>query len=148
MTMMLVREIMAQEDALTRATRTLDIETLDRLYADDIVMTGVLDATCTKPALMDEIRRGIALRDTAGTSGAQLVTSYDKEDLNVAVHGDVGISTYRFVFTAKSESIDVRRRHRTTNVWMKRDGHWQIVAGHTSLALDAKQMAMLSGDAR
>ena len=103
---------------------------------------------CAKPAIMDEIRRGIAQRDSASSSGKQVVTSYDKEDLNVAVHGDVGISTYRCVFTAKSESIDVRRRHRTTNVWMKRQGRWQIVAAHTAFALDMKQAAMLSGEAR
>jgi hypothetical protein len=28
---------------------------------------------------------------------------------------------------------------------MKRDGRWQIVAGHTAFVLDPKQAAMLSG---
>lgn len=142
------QEIRAQEDELTRATRTMDIEALNRLYADDVLMTGVLDARCTKAEIMDELRRGVAQRDGASAAGKQVVTSYDKEDLSVAVHGDTAISAYRFVFTAKGESIDVRRRHRTTNLWMKRQGRWRIVAAHTSFALDAKQAAMLSSDAR
>ena len=143
-----VQEILGQEEELTRATRTLDIEALDRLYADDIVVTGVLDGTCAKAAIMDELKRGVAQRGSAVASGAQIVTSYDKEDLNVAVHGDLAITTYRFVFTAKGESIDVHRRHRTTNVWAKRHGRWQIIAAHTAYALDAKQAMLLSGEAR
>lgn len=146
MSMVLEQEIRAQEDELTRATWAMDIEALSRLYADDIVVTGVLDATCTKAEIMDELRRGVAQRDVATGVGKQVVTSYDKEDLSVAVHGDTAISAYRFVFTAKGESIDVRRRHRTTNVWMKRQGGWVIVAAHTSFALDAKQAAMLSSE--
>jgi len=143
-----MQEILAQEEELTRATRTLDLEALDRLYADDIVVTGVLDGTCAKPAIMDELRRGVAQRDHAVAGGAQIVTSYDKEDLSVADHGDIAITTYRFVFTAKGESIDVHRRHRTTNVWAKRHGRWQIIAAHTAYALDARHAAMLSGEAR
>ena len=141
-----MQEILAQEEELTRATQTLDVDALDRLYADDIVVTGVLDGTCAKPAIMDEVKRGVAQRENAAAGGAQLVTAYDKEDLTIAVHGDVAISTYRFVFTAKGESIDVHRRHRTTNVWMKRSGRWQIIAAHTAYALDAKQALMLSGE--
>ena len=47
--------ILAREEELTRATRMLDLGTLDRLYADDVVVTGVLDETCAKPAIMDEL---------------------------------------------------------------------------------------------
>jgi ketosteroid isomerase-like protein len=143
-----LQEILAQEEELTRATRALDVEALDHLYADDIVLTGVLDGTCSKPAIMDELKRGVAQRDSALSSGTQIVTSYDKEDLSVAVHGDLAIATYRFVFTAKGEAIDVHRRHRTTNVWAKRHGRWQIIAAHTAYALDAKQAMLLSGEAR
>ena len=144
----LEREIRVKEDELTRATRALDIEALDRLYADDVLMTGVLDATCTKSAIMAELRRGVAERNSVTATGHQMVTSYDKEDLTIAIHGYTAISAYRFVFTATGESIDVRRRHRTTNVWIKRQGRWQIVAAHTSFALDAKQAAMLSAEER
>jgi ketosteroid isomerase-like protein len=148
MTEVLEQEILAHEEKLTRATQTLDIDVLDRLYADDILMTGVLDSTCTKSAIMDELKRGVAQRDSVKAAGKQFVASYDKEDLKIAVHGDTAVSTYRFVFKVKSDSIDVHRRHRTTNVWMKRQGHWQIVAAHTAFALDARQAAQLAGENR
>ena len=144
----LEREIRLKEDELTRATRALDIEALDRLYADDVLMTGVLDATCTKSAIMAELQRGVAERNSVTATAHQLVTSYDKEDLAIAIHGETAISACRFVFTATGGSVDVHRRHRTTNVWIKRQGRWQIVAAHTSFALDAKQAAMLFGEER
>jgi hypothetical protein len=58
---------------------------------------GLLDGTCTKPAIIDELKRGVAQRDGAVASGAQIVTSYDKEDLNVTVHGDLVITRVRSV---------------------------------------------------
>ena len=33
-----VQEIVALEDSLTQATRALDVDALDRIYADDIIM--------------------------------------------------------------------------------------------------------------
>jgi ketosteroid isomerase-like protein len=140
------QEIRTQEDELTRATRALDLDALDRIYADDILVTGVMDGTCAKAAVMDELKRGVAQRDSVKAAGKSFVASYDKEDLTVAVHGETAISAYRFVFKVKGEGVDVHRRHRTTNVWMKRNGRWQIVAAHTSYALDAKQAAMLAGE--
>ena len=60
--------------------------------------------------------------------------------------GDTAIASYRFVVKIKGPKLDVRRRYRTTNVWVKRDGRWQIVAGHLSCLLDPQQAAMLSGE--
>ena len=59
---------------------------------------------------------------------------------------DTAIANYRFVVTVKGPKPDLRRRYRTTNVWVKRDGRWQIVAGHLSFLLDPQQAAMLSGE--
>ena len=42
---------------------------LDHLYADDMVMTSVLGETCRKAAVMDEARRGAAMRTQAADGG-------------------------------------------------------------------------------
>ena len=41
------------------------------------------------------------------------------------------------------EGVNTQRRYRTANVWMKRQGRWQVVAAHTALVLDARQVASL-----
>jgi ketosteroid isomerase-like protein len=141
-------EILAQEEELARAIRLLDIETLERLYADDVLCTGVVDGTNSKAVILEEAKRGIAQRDQAKAAGQQMVTSYDHEDVKVASHGDTAITAYRFVVAFKSESLDVRRRYRRTHVWLKRQERWQIVATHNAFALDPKQAAQVAGESR
>ena len=70
-------QILAQEERLTSATQQLDLEALDRIYADDIMFTGVTGATCTKANLMDEARRGLAEREAAADT-RHFVASYDE----------------------------------------------------------------------
>jgi ketosteroid isomerase-like protein len=143
----LEKDIVAQEETLTRATTALDVNALDRLYADDIMMTSVLGhAGCNKATIIDEARRGIAQRQAAADVGTPFETSYDKEDLKVVGQGDTAVSSYRFVVKIKGGSINVERKYRTTNVWMRRDGRWQVVAAHTAFVLDPKQAAMLAGE--
>jgi len=125
------QEILAQEDRLTQATRQLDLEALDRIYADDILFTGVTGATCTKANLMDEARRGVAERQAAGET-KHYVATYDKADIKVVAHGDTAVTSWRFVITIENNGEQTSRAYRTTNVWMKRQPGWQVIAGHTA----------------
>jgi ketosteroid isomerase-like protein len=143
----LEKDIVAQEEKLTQASKTIDVEALDRLYADDIMMTSVLGHTgCNKAAILDEARRGIAQRQAASEAGTPFETSYTKEDLQVVGQNDTAVSSYRFVVKIKGGSVNVERKYRTTNVWMRRDGRWQVIAAHTAFVLDPKQAAMLAGE--
>ena len=135
-------EILTQEENLTQATRKLDIEALENLYADDIMMTEVTGEVCHKSSLIDEAKRGVAQRDSAAASGKPVVFSYDKEDMRVVSHGDTAITSYCFVIRIKGEGMDVNRRYRTTNAWMKRQARWRIIAAHTaSLELDLSKLS-------
>lgn len=142
-------QILRHEEQLIDAKRALDIDALDRLYADDLLMSGVMgEPTCSKAAIIDEVKRGIAQRESAAASGQRVDTSVANEDMQVAAHGDTAIANYRFVVKVKGTNIDVERRYRATNVWMNLGGQWQIVAAHMAFVLDPKQAAMLSGEAR
>jgi len=145
--MTMIDEILDQEAQLANAKRTLDLDAIDRIYADDLMLTGVLgEPTCSKSAVLEEMRRGIAERDGARAGGTQFDTRTENEDTKVVTLGDTAIVNYRFVVTFKGPNLDVRRRYRTTNVWAKRDGRWQIVAAHMGFVLDPQQAVMLSGD--
>lgn len=141
-----VEQILQRENELVHAKRALDIEALDRLYGDDLLMSGVMgEPTCSKAAIIDEMKRGIAERNDAKASGRPIELSAENEDMQVAAHGDTAIANYRFVVKAKGQGIDFQRRYRATNVWLKRGGQWQIVAAHMAFVLDPKQVAMLAG---
>jgi ketosteroid isomerase-like protein len=112
-----IDEILEQEEQLAHAKRALDLEAIDRIYADDLLLTGVLgEPTCSKNAVMDEIRRGIAQRDGAKVGGASFESSTANEDTKVVTLGDTAVANYRFVVTVKGPNLDFRRRYRTTNV--------------------------------
>lgn len=144
-----IEQVLRQEDALLHAKRTLDIAALDHIYSDDLLMTGVMgEPTCTKEALTSEMKRGITERETAAASGRHIEMSVEHEDMKVSAHGDTAITNYRLVVKAKGPDVDVHHRYRATNVWLKRDGRWQIVAGHTAFVLDPKQTAILAAGGR
>lgn len=126
------QEILTQEENLTQATRQLDISALDRIYADDIIFISVTGETCGKASLMGEARQGITQRESAAAQGKKIVASFDKEDIKVVTHGDTAITSYRFLIKVQGEGMDINRRYRTTNVWLKRENCWQVVAGHTT----------------
>jgi len=139
----LEQEVLAQEENLANATRNLDAAALERIYADDILMTNVLGDTCGKSGILDEARRGAAQRTAAAAAATPIETSYEKENLKIVPLGDAAVASYRFVVRMKGPGIDVHRRYRTTNVWAKRGGNWQVVAAHTAFVLDPKQAASL-----
>ena len=126
------REILVQEDRLTDATRNIDVDALDGLYAEDIIFTGVTGAICDKRAVMDEARRGLAARKAATSTDAMAVVAYDKDEIRAIRHGDTAVASFRFGVTIRGDGKEVVRRYRTTNVWMKRSDRWQVVAAHTA----------------
>jgi ketosteroid isomerase-like protein len=143
------QEILQQEEQLAEAKHALNLGAIDRLYADDLVLTGIMgEPTCSKRAVIDEIKRGITERENARTNGETLEMSAENQDMKVVGHGDTAIANYRFVVKVKGHTHDVCRYYRATNVWMKQDGRWQIVAAHMSFVLSRTQAAMISGEAR
>ena len=51
------RQIFKLEEELTQTEHRLDVQALDRIYADDIIFTGITGAICDNPAVMDDRSR-------------------------------------------------------------------------------------------
>ena len=126
------REVIDLEERLTKATQTVDINALDALYAPDIMFTSVTGGICDKHVIMAEARRGAAERAAASTAATAAVVGYDKDDLRIVRHGDTAVCSFRFAIRIRAEGNEVTRQYRTTNVWMRRTGAWQVVAAHTA----------------
>jgi ketosteroid isomerase-like protein len=126
------REILMQEESLTQAMRQMDVSAFDRIFADDVMFTGITGEVSGKVGLMTEVTRGISERDAAAAQGKKIVMSFDKEDIKLVTHGDTVVTSCRFMHRIQGEGIDIQRRYRTTTVWLKRGDQWQIIAGHTA----------------
>jgi ketosteroid isomerase-like protein len=117
------REILKLEEDLTQTEMRLDIGALNRIYADDIMVTAPIGLCVDKPAVMAEVRLA---------AEKARIERYDKEDLKVRAYGDTAVTSYRITAKARFEETEINRQFCMTNVWMKRDGSWQIVARHTA----------------
>ena len=116
-------EIGKMEEELTQTESRLDVDALDRIYADDIMVTAPIGICVDKPAVMSEIRMA---------AEKAIIGRYDKDDLRVRVFGDTAVSSYRMTAWATVEGAEIKRALCITNVWMKRNSNWQIVARHTA----------------
>ena len=127
------KEIFTLEEELTQTEMRLDVEALDRIYADDIMVTAPIGLCVDKPAVMAEVRQA---------ADKAKVERYDKGDLKVRAFGDTAVTSYRINAKATFEGTEIIREFCITNVWMKRHERWQIVARHAaSLEQPAAAMA-------
>ena len=117
------REILKLEEELTQTEMRLDVGVLNSIYAEDIMVTAPIGFCVDKPGVMAEVREAAAKAK---------VERYDKDDLKVRAYGDTAVTSYRITTKARFEETEISRQFCTTNVWMKREGRWQIVARHTA----------------
>src|SRR5215510_2738137 len=102
------KEIVKLEEELTQTEMRVDVDALDRIYADDIMVTAPIGICVDKPAVMTEIRQA---------SDKAVVARYDKDDLKVRAYGDTAVSSYRMTAEATFEGIEIKRQLCITNVW-------------------------------
>jgi ketosteroid isomerase-like protein len=126
------KQIQQLEEELTQTEARVDVDALDRIYADDIMVTAPIGICVDKPAVMSEIRMA---------AEKAVIGRYDKDDLKVRAYGDTAVSSYRMTAWARVEGQELKRSLCITNVWMQRNGDWQIVARHTASLPDDKPPA-------
>jgi hypothetical protein len=118
------KEIRRLEEDLTQSEMRVDVAALDSIYAEDIMVTAPIGISVDKPAVMTEVRQA---------ANKATVEKYDKDDLKVRAYGETAaVTSYRITAKARFEETDINERFCITNVWLKRDGRWQIVARHTA----------------
>lgn len=115
-----VRELLSktEQDWATALVKG-DIAFTENLLSDDYVGTGTDGRRLTKAETIDEFRSG------AFKSESMLV-----DRINVRVFGDTAVVTLDQSEKSQSRGKDMSGRSRWTDVFMKRNGKWQLVANH------------------
>jgi ketosteroid isomerase-like protein len=96
-----------------------DTATLDRLLASDFVGTSPTAHTYTKTDAIDDIK-----------DSKYVVEKMDLDEVSVNVYGTTAVS-----FTSQEEKStyggkNTSGHYHFTDVWVKKDGQWQVVATH------------------
>jgi ketosteroid isomerase-like protein len=98
-----------------------DVPVLERLLADDFNGTSPTAHTFTKRQAIADL-----------TSGEYVVDAMDLDEISVNAYGNTAVS-----FTSQEEKSkylgkDTSGHYHFTDVWIKKDGNWQVVASHGS----------------
>ena len=116
-------ELMQLERDIGDANVRRDKAFFERVEADEFVFTDSGGGVTTKA-------KDVASLDKP--AGEFKLVSYVVEDMHVRVYGKTAVVTGRTTTTLRGKDREVVNRSRFTDVFVKRDGRWQLVAGHSS----------------
>ena len=114
------QEVMKVSDEIIEALGRTDVSALDRLYADDYVLTQSFGLT-SKAQLLD-----------AWKSGSLKYTSASDKDRSIRVYGDTAVTTGVLMLKGQNPKGDFASNTRYTGVWVKQQGRWRLVAAQLS----------------
>lgn len=118
------REVRQMEEVeWPAAVQRKDTAWFARHLADELVLTtGRTGRVTNKAQEMADI-----LAPTTGGGGDRV------DGLRVQPYGNVAVATFRLTSSGSDASGPYQRTARYTEVWLFREGRWQLVASHSSL---------------
>jgi hypothetical protein len=114
-------EIRQLENRRFQAMLKVDAEELNRLLADDLTYTHSSGAVDTKSQLIDSLK-----------SGERKYQAIEPQDLKVRLYGSAAVVTGRARLKTVSKRQESDFRVQFTDVYAKKNGHWQMVAWQSS----------------
>lgn len=117
------QELIALDKKLADAEAHGDAATVEKILATDYTLVDTTGRVVTRAQAI------AGLRSSERAHAASTTTS----DYSVKIHGDVAIMTHAATMKGAGEATE---RLRTTHVWVKRDGRWQLASDQcTAVAL-------------
>lgn len=114
-------ELMQMERDWTAADLNKDTKVLDRILAEDWVGQFPVVGTVTKSQAMDALK-----------SGDSKIESETLGDMKVRVFADAAVVTGSEDIKSSYMGKDISGHYVWTDIYVKRQGHWQSVATHSS----------------
>jgi len=117
-------KVLALERKWADSYKHRDISILSSLLAADFIITVEDGKTYGKEGYISH----------SADSSVQVELA-ELSDFRVRIHGNVAVVTGAYHETGSSKGKHYEYRDRLTDVWMKEDGKWQVVASHYSVPL-------------
>ena len=115
------QELSRLETVWNEAYVRADADALDRLCADDLVVTMSDMQVLNKPQSIGILR-----------SGKVRFERYETSDIRIRVYDDAAVVTGRLQRTRNAHGQEANDNWRFTKVYIRRGGKWQVVAWHAS----------------
>jgi hypothetical protein len=111
-------QVIQIEQELVNGLLAGDVSPFGRYLADSSVLTDPDGTVMDKSRILNDIK-----------SGDLKLQSSKPDDMKVRMYGDMAVATYGSTDKGSYKGKDIRGRFRWTDVFVKRNGRWQIVAG-------------------
>ncbi|MFN8222411.1 MAG: nuclear transport factor 2 family protein [Gaiellales bacterium] len=121
MTMGVVHELIELSNALVQAVVDRDTARLDGLLAREFTLQGAAG----------QMGRDEFLEAAAGPYA---IESFAYEEIDPEVYGNTAVLVARYSQVARLDARDLSHRMNVTDIWTRRDGRWQIVRRHATVA--------------
>ena len=99
-----------------------DKSAFERYTADTYIETDFNGAVTTRARILDNFL----------TPPASMKPTLEIQDVQVHVYGDTAVMSSRGNYRAEANGQKITNSFRTTDVWLRHDGRWQLVASHDS----------------
>lgn len=116
-------ELMQLERDIGEANIRRDKAFFERVEADEFIFTDSGGGITTKTEDVASLDKPV---------GEFKLVSYIVDEMKVFVYGKTAVVTGRTTTVSRGKDREVTSRSRFTDVFVRRDGRWQIVAGHSS----------------
>ena len=118
-------KILAFENKWNAAYRRGDVATMESLLADDFIITVEDGSTFSKSGYIAH-----------NGASALRVEITEMSGVNVRMHGNAAVVTGAYHEKGTSKGKPYEYRDRFTDVWMNKNGRWQVIASHYSIPAD------------
>jgi len=115
------QELLKLEQEWTNADVKDDLALLDRVLADDWVITETDGSVWTKAQIL-----------AAKKTGEDKISTEVTDDIKVRVYGNAAVVTGRNTLKGIFKGRDLSGQERWTDTWIMKAGRWQCVATHIS----------------
>ena len=112
------QQIMALNQEWADAIVRGDVAALDRLFADDMIVTTSGGELRNKAQEMDELKPGTEIK----------TYFFNTDDVRVRVYKDAAVVTGMARWRINYQGRDIDNQRRYTSVYVKQQGRWRIVA--------------------
>ena len=112
------KELIAMENIYNDALLRADWKALEGILADDLIFNNADGSVSHKPDTINSVKSGEIKFDSIAISEG-----------NVQDFGGVGVVTGKLDEKVSYKGSNVSGSYRFLDVWVKRDGRWQNVAG-------------------
>ena len=116
------KEIERLEEQEATAMRGADVSTLQKLWADDLIVNSTANLIAGKEILLEMVQKGMLKLRT-----------YERRPVRIVTFGDQVVTTGNEVSQLIGNREEYKMFTSYMNVWGKRGGKWQLIARHVGL---------------